>query len=106
MPIAPAVGIPLSVSLPTVGYYYEFTGLTEDGTTKNTCVMDGLTPDFVVNRAYLFVNAIGTGTPQGAYASYDRTTLAKDATDKTKVNIDIYLKSGAGGASVVGVLLV
>lgn len=74
-------------TFPLVCREFILTGLT--GAAKNSVVLTGFSPNFVINGAFVF--PLGTGTTlTGCCYDPDPTTFIKDPTDPTQVLIDIY----------------
>jgi hypothetical protein len=71
--------------IPVAGNEFLVTGMTAG--SKNSLVLTGFVPDFVVNGA--LTQALGTA---GGSCSYDpsTSTFEKDPSDATQVLIDVY----------------
>ncbi|TAK94593.1 hypothetical protein EPO05_06120 [Patescibacteria group bacterium] len=89
-------------SYPVVGYAYDITGCTENGTSANSITCGGIAPDFNVNGILVVdcsTKSAGAATPLAAYASVDTDSIVNNANSAQTVVFDLYVFS-TGGAGV------
>lgn len=96
-------------SYPVVGYGFDVTGCTEDGTTRNVVTCSGIQPDFVVNGIWVVdvATTSDNNTAMAAYAVVDTDDITNNANTAQQVVFGLYVASanGRGTASIVRVFL-
>ncbi len=96
-------------SYPVVGYAFDVTGLTENGTSANSITCPGFPPDFNVNGVLVVdVTTTSSGhTPLAAYASVDTASITNNANSAQTVVFDLYIanEAAAGSPSTVRLLV-
>lgn len=89
-------------SYPVVGYCFDITGCTENGTTANSVTCAGIAPDYVVNGVMVvecLTESAGAATPLAAYASVDTDSIVNNANSAQTVVFDLYVLSTGGAGT-------